>query len=289
MGLAPSWRIAAVVCLASLSLSSCLVRRRLVTRQGKHDTRPLRSASQDELLANIRARYDAVRSFSATLDMTPSLGSVYKGEITEFAGVRGFVLFRKPDEMRIIGLDPVIHTRAFDMVSMGQDFKVLLPSKNRFIEGRNDAPAVSKNKLENLRPIAFLQAMLIHPPDPATEVAVLEDDTDEEHALYILLILNKQNDRLVVARAITFDRLTLEIVRQKIFDAAAVTISDTRYSGWQMFDGISFPSSIDINRPQDGYGVVMTVTKMQMNLDLAADKFELARPEGTQLQVIGAH
>ncbi len=289
MGLAPSWRIAAVVCLASLSLSSCLVRRRLVTRQGKHDTRPLRSASQDELLANIRARYDAVRSFSATLDMTPSLGSVYKGEITEFAGVRGFVLFRKPDEMRIIGLDPVIHTRAFDMVSMGQDFKVLLPSKNRFIEGRNDAPAVSKNKLENLRPIAFLQAMLILPPDPATEVAVLEDDTDEEHALYILLILNKQNDRLVVARAITFDRLTLEIVRQKIFDAAAVTISDTRYSGWQMFDGISFPSSIDINRPQDGYGVVMTVTKMQMNLDLAADKFELARPEGTQLQVIGAH
>lgn len=289
MGLAPSWRIAAVVCLASLPLSSCLVRRRLVTRQGKHDTRPLRSATQDELLANIRARFDAVRSFSATLDMTPSLGSVYKGEITEFAGVRGFVLFRKPDEMRIIGLDPVIHTRAFDMVSMGQDFKVLLPSKNRFIEGRNDAPAVSKNKLENLRPIAFLQAMLILPPDPATEVAVLEDDTDEEHALYILLILNKQNDRLVVARAITFDRLTLEIVRQKIFDAAAVTISDTRYSGWQMFDGISFPSSIDINRPQDGYGVVMTVTKMQMNLDLAADKFELARPEGTQLQVIGAH
>ncbi len=221
------------------------------------------------------------------MDMTPSLGSVYKGEITEFAGVRGFVLFRQPDEMRIIGLDPVIHTRAFDMVSMGPEFKVYLPSKNRFVEGRNDAPATSTNKMENLRPIAFLQALMIHPPDPATETAVLEDDTDEEHALYILLILNTQNNRTVLARSVTFDRQTLEIVRQKIFNAAAVTISDTRYSAWKIFGGISFPSSIDINRPQDGYGVVMTVTKMQMNLDLPADKFELARPEGTQLQVIG--
>ena len=287
MGLAPSWRVAVAVSLLSLSLSSCLVRRRLVTRQGKHDTRPLRSATVDELTANIRARFDSVRSFSATMDMTPSLGSVYKGEITEFAGVRGFVLFRQPDEMRIIGLDPVIHTHAFDMVSMGPDFKVHLPSKNRFVEGRNDAPATSANKLENLRPIAFLQALMIHPPEPATETAVLEDDTDEDHALYILLILNKQNGRTVLARSVTFDRQTLEIVRQKIFNAAAVTISDTRYTAWKIFDGISFPSSIDINRPQDGYGVVMTVTKMQMNLELGADKFELVRPEGTQLQVIG--
>src|SRR5579863_897122 len=218
-----SWRWAAVLCLLTFSSSSCLVRRRVVTRQGKHDTRPLLNAAKDDLTTRIRNLFEPIRSFTSTFDMTPSLGSVYKGEISEFPAVRGYVLFRKPDDIRIIGLDPVIHTRAFDMVSMGQEFRVSLPSKNRFIQGRNDAPTESKNKIENLRPAAFLHAMLIFPPDPATEVAVLEDDTDEDHAFYVLLILSK--DPLRLDRAIYFDRLTLQILRQKAFDQNGLTVS----------------------------------------------------------------
>lgn len=281
--------VAAALCLAALPLSSCLVRRRVVTRQGKHDTRPILTATKEQLIERIRTSFEQVHSFTATLDMTPALGSVYKGEITEFPDVRGYVIFRKPEDIRIIGLDPVIHTRAFDMVSIGPEFRLLLPSKNRFIEGRNDAPAVSKNKIENLRPAAFLQAMLVFPPDPATEVPVLEDDTDEEHALYILLITKKsEGDTILLSRAIYFDRLTLQIVRQKAFDAAGGTVSDTRYSNWENHEGVSFPASLDINRPVDGYGVVMKLVKIQMNGEVAADKFDLPKPENAQLQVIGA-
>lgn len=188
-------RLVAFVLLLMIASSACLVRRRVVTRQGKHDTRPLLTATKDELVQRIHAAFDPVRSFSATLDMTPSLGSVYKGAISEFPAVRGYVVFRKPDSIRIIGLDPVIHSRAFDMVSTGQDFHLSLSSKSLFIEGRNDAPAVSKNKLENLRPVAFLRSMLIYPPDTDTELPVLVDDTDEEHALYILLILRNLPSR----------------------------------------------------------------------------------------------
>lgn len=277
-----------MVCLLAASLSSCLVRRRVVTRQGKHDTRPLLAASKEELIARIRATFDAVHSFTATLDMTPALGSVYKGEITEFPNVRGYVIFKKPDNIRIIGLDPVIRTKAFDMVSTGRDFKLLLPSKSRFFEGRNDVPPASRNKLENLRPSAFLQAMLIFPPNGPDEMPLLEDDTDEDHAFYILLILKKQSDQLWLTRSIYFDRLTLQIVRQKTFDLAGLTISDTRYSDWQNYDNVAFPSNIDINRPLDGYGVVMKLVKMLMNNEVTADKFTLTQPEGTQLQVLGA-
>lgn len=286
MRFALRWKLLAILFLAT-SLPSCLVRRRVVTRQGKHDTRPLLTATKEELLQRIQNAFDQVRSFSATLDMTPAVGSVYKGDITEFAGVRGYVLFLKPDHIRIIGLDPVIHSKAFDMVSLGADFRLLLPSKNRFILGKNDTPATSPNKLENLRPAAFLQAMLVHPPDSKNEMTVLEDDTDEEHALYILLILKKDGDTLWLHRSIYFDRLTLDIVQQKTFDAKTTTVSDTRYSGFQAYGGVHFPSTIDINRPQDGYGVVMKMVELKMNTEIAQDKFELVRPEGTQLHVVG--
>ena len=279
-------KLAALVCLLVVFTSSCLVRRRVVTRQGKHDTRPLLTATKDDLVQRIRATYEPTRSFTSTFDMTPSLGSVYKGEISEFPSVRGYVIFRKPDDIRIIGLDPVIHSRAFDMVSTGKEFHLSLPSKSLFIQGNNEAPANSKNKLENLRPEAFLHAILILPPDPATEAPVIEDDTDEEHAFYVLLILRKQPN-LLVDRAVYFDRLTLQIVRQKAFDSNGLTVSDTRYSNWKNFNGVSFPSSIDINRPEDGYGVVMELVNMKMNTEVTDDKFVLTKPEGAQLKVIG--
>lgn len=287
MGLRPAGRFALITCLLAVCLSGCLVRKRLVTRQGKRDTRPLLTATRDELVERIRAVSSPVQSFSATLDMTPSLGSVNQGAISEFPSVRGYVFFRRADDIRIIGLDPVIHSRAFDMVSTGLDFKLSIPAKNRFIVGRNDAPANSKNKLENLRPAAFIEAMLVRPPDPATETPVLEDDTDEEHAQYILLILNRQHDQIRVVRSVYFDRLSLQIVRQKSFDDAGATTSDTRYKDWKLYGGVSFPSTIDINRPRDGYGVVMTLMKMEMNINLTPDKFELAQPEGTQVRTIG--
>ena len=288
MGIPTPRKLTAIICLLCIALSSCLIRRRVVTRQGKKDTRPLLTATKDELLQKIQTTFNQVQSFSATLDMTPALGSVYTGEITEFPDVRGYVLFRKPDDIRIIGLDPVIRTKAFDMVSTGETFHLLLPSKNRFIEGRNDLPPTSKNKLENLRPSAFLQAMLVHPPDTASEIAVLEDDTDEEHALYILLILKKDGDQLWLHRAIYFNRLDLEILRQKTFDERTLTVSDTRYSGWSPIEGVNFPSTIDINRPEDGYGVVMKLVNMKMNTpEVTAEKFELNKPEGAQVQILG--
>jgi hypothetical protein len=74
-------------------------------------------------------------------------------------------------------------------------------------------------------------------------------------------------------------------VRQKTLDAAGGTVSDTRYSGWKPYSGVSFPSNIDISRPQDGYELAMTVTTMKMNPgDIGPDKFVLNPPQGAQVQ-----
>jgi hypothetical protein len=50
---------------------------------------------------------------------------------------------------------------------------------------------------------------------------------------------------------------------------------------------VSFPKTIDIDRPQDEYAVVLTVVKMEINRGVPDDKFVLEQPEGTVLQVLG--
>jgi hypothetical protein len=222
--------------------------------------------------------------------MTPSEGSVYKGRITEVKDILAYVLYRKPAEIRIIGLYPVVRTKLFDMVSNGADFKFHLSTKNLFVEGANNAPAVSKNKIENLRPDAFFSSMLIRPADDAVETTALIDQTDEDNALYILHFLRKGPHGEVLpsfTRSVWFDRLDLSIVRQIVFDIEGAIASDTRYSKWQKYGDAIFPSHIDLNRPKDGYGVVMDVIEMKMNKPLTDENFALTQPEGTQLQVIG--
>lgn len=273
---------------STASLTGCLARRRLITRHGALPNRALMTATKEDLINRMRRLNDNVKSFSATVDMTPAVGSVYKGEITEYKDVRAYVLFRRPAEIRIVGLYPVVRSKAFDMVSTGNQFRIYIPSKNRFVEGANDAPADSPNKLENLRPAAFLDAMLIPPPEPGDQT-VLEDATDETDALYIVHFLSKDDaGNPIISRNVWFDRQTLRIVRQKSFSKAGITVSDTRYHDWKVYNNVAFPSGIDINRPVDGYGVVMTVTQLDANKKLTDDKFSLPQPEGTQLQVIGA-
>jgi outer membrane lipoprotein-sorting protein len=282
----------ALALFLGLTSTSCLYTKRVILRHGKKvsaGTAPvLLTSTRDELNTRIANIYNALKSFQATVDMTPSIGSVYTSSITEIKDVRAHILFRKPAEIRILGQLPVVRSTAFDMVSNGSDFKVFLNSKNLFIEGSNTAPAVSQNKLENLRPEAFLSSLLIRPAGP-DETPVLEDQTDEDNALYILHYIKKAPDGpLMISRNVWFDRIDLSIVRQKVFNQAAETVSDTRYSKWQAYTGVMFPAHVDINRPKDGYGVVLDIVDMQMNAAVTDDKFVLNQPEGAQLRVIGA-
>ena len=115
------------------------------------------------------------------------------------------------------------------------------------------------------------------------------DFVDEDNALYIQFFIRKApNGDPVPVRGVWFDRIDLNIVRQTVYDESGALISDTRYSKWQQYNGVTFPAHIDINRPKDQYGVALDVIVMQMNVNLTDDKFVLNQPEGSQLQLIGA-
>ncbi len=281
---------AVITVLTAMSLSSCLVRRRTVPppgQPGRHETRPLLKATKEELLTRVRNFSAAIQSFSMKTDMAPSVGGIYGGKVTDYPTITGYILFKRPEQIRVIGLDPVVHSTILDMASSGNDFRVSIPTKNLFIEGKNDAPATSANKLENLRPVAFRNSLLIEPPDPGV-ATLLEDDTDETKAVYIVFSIKRNGDDLRLLRNIYFDRYTLDISRQKTFDDSGNITSDTIYSNWKDFGGIRFPATIDLQRPLDGYELVLTVLNLKLNnaADVTEDRFVLNPTPNQQVRVL---
>jgi outer membrane lipoprotein-sorting protein len=279
---------AVFLCLASVGLSSCLARRRVITRAGGKVTQTLLVSDVHALIDIVARQYEAVHDFNATVDLVPALGSTEKNRIVEYKDVRGFVLFRKPADIRIVGLLPVVRTTAFDMVSNGSTFKLYIPSKDRFITGRNEIVSPAPEKLYNLRPQHFLDALLVRPIDPLLDKPLLENFTDEDNAAYILhLVREDSGGALRITRTIWFSRLTLHIARQVVFDEHSNILTDARYSDWQNYDGVPFPKHVEINRPRDEYAVVLTVVKLDVNKGVDDAKFVLDRPEGSKLQVLG--
>lgn len=264
--------------------TGCLVRTRTVVPHGKPTNKPLLTAEKQELLDRIHRLSDPIKSFSLKVDMSPTVGGVFGGKVTDYPTIHSFIFFRRRDQIRVIGLDPVVHSTILDMLSLGNDFRVSIPTKSLFIEGSNDAPATSKNKLENLRPIAFLNSLIIDPAQP-DEAVILEDDSDETMATYELMFLLRDHDELRIRRSIYFDRYTLDIIRQRTFDAAGHVSSETKYSNWEMHNSARFPSVIDMARPQDGYALQMTVTEFKLNPpDVTDDKFVLDPPPNAQIK-----
>jgi hypothetical protein len=278
----------ALVCLLSVGFSSCFARRRLIARKGANTTQPLLTADRQTLLDSVIRQFEAVRDFNAEVDMVPALGTAEKSKITEYKDVRAYILFRQPSDIRLIGLYPVVRTKAFDMVSNGLDFKLYVPSRNRFLVGKNEIEAPSANKLENLRPQHFLEAMMVRPVDLKTEKVLLMNLTDEDNAFYIIPVVHENgNGQLQLSRSIWFNRYNLSIARQFIFDDKGNILTDARYSEWKAYDNVPFPKHIEINRPKDEYAVVIDVVKMDINKGVSQEKFALAQPEGSILQVVG--
>jgi outer membrane lipoprotein-sorting protein len=279
-----------LLCLIVLGLSSCLVRKRSIRRTGAGavKTPNLLVANRETLVNEIARQFQAIHDFTATVDMIPALGTAEKSKITEYKDVRAYIIFRKPADIRIIGLYPIVRNTAFDMLSNGPTFELYVPSRNRFLTGSNEIIKPSENKLENLRPTHFLDAMIVHPIDTEVDKLLLENFTDEDDAFYILHVVREATPgELTLVRTIWFSRIDLQLARQLIFDSAGNILTDARYSEWRSYDNIHFPKHIEINRPRDEYGVVIDVVKMDINKGVSDDKFVLKQPPGSTLQVVG--
>ncbi len=112
-------------------------------------TAPLQTASVSQLESQISARDAAIKTLNASVLITASTGGGKEGQVKTYTSFRGYIYVRKPRELRVIMVLPVIGSEAMDMVSNGSSFKMLIPPQKRAIVGTNEVTKPSKNALEN--------------------------------------------------------------------------------------------------------------------------------------------
>jgi outer membrane lipoprotein-sorting protein len=280
------------ISLAALLLgeTGCLFRTRLV--EVRTSTAKLQTATKQDLINRINAEATQIKTLNATVEIATSVGGEKKGKVTDYQEITGFILVRKPDMLRMIGLFPIVRNRAFDMVSDGDQFKLYVPAKNKFYIGSAQVTRPSANPLENLRPQVIYNALLL-PEIDKDEVAVLENDTENivdqktkklvEQPDYVINIIRRSGDNWYLARKIIFERVHLVPHRQIIFDVNGNVATEATYQIYQDYNGVSFPNVIEINRPQEEYSIRLTVDKMTINDPLRDDQFALQQPPGSQL------
>ena len=78
-----------------------------------------------------------MQTLNATVNIDTSVGGESKGKVTDYQEISGYILVRRPNMMRMIGLFPMVRNKAFDMVSDGNEFKLWIPVKNKFYVGHN--------------------------------------------------------------------------------------------------------------------------------------------------------
>src|ERR1700692_1494190 len=159
--------------LAMLSTTGCVFRTRPVEEQ--YSKAPLKESTQQGLIDSINKKAQSIHSLKATVDIDSSSGGVKKGHVTDYKEIRGYVLARQPNSFHMIGLLPIVRTTAVDLVSDGNEFKLWIPPRNRFVIGRNGMPTQNTDQpMENIRPQNIYDALLIPPINPETELAVME-------------------------------------------------------------------------------------------------------------------
>ena len=280
-----------ILSLALLPTMGCLFRTRPVEDQ--YSKAPLKESTQQGLIDSINQQAEAIHTLKATVDIDSSAGGIKKGHVTDYKEIRGYVLAKRPDALHLIGLMPFVRTTAFDMVSDGQDFKLWIPPKNKFVTGENRVATPNPDQpMESIRPQNIYEALLIRRIDPNTEIAVLENGYETLHdgkghrvlqEDYELTVIKKSGEGWILERKIIFGRTDLKPHRQFIYSEDGKVATDAKYAEYKDFNGFSFPSRIEIFRPEEEYDITLNMLKVDINLPLRDDQFVLEQPAGAQV------
>ena len=267
----------------------------------KEEIRPQLESSEAKLLADYNEHARGIQSLQATVDLIPSTGTTYSGVIEEYHDVQGFILARLPAMVRVIGQAPVVAKNVFDMVSDGREFRIFIPSKNTFLVGSATLAASSKKPIENLRPQHVVEALFW--PEFASDEKVLFEQFDSDTGrFYILTLLRTlESGKLEIARKVWYDRADLRVSQVQLFGAGGRLDSNIEYSDWQPVPAApatgvasaatvpqtTYARDIHIWRPQDDYKLEIRISKLTLNEPIAADRFVLAQPAGSDLIHVG--
>src|SRR5256885_1928328 len=84
------------------SLTGCLFRRHAPEHTIATNVH-LQQATLEQLVKNINAEADQIKTLNATVDIAASSGGPKKGKVTDFTEISGYILMRAPDMLRMLG------------------------------------------------------------------------------------------------------------------------------------------------------------------------------------------
>jgi outer membrane lipoprotein-sorting protein len=286
---------AAALVFPSLLLSGCGIL--WTTRKLPVPKAPsiVQTVTPDELVTRVNQRWAALDSLNATVEIQASVLKSKEGMARDYTTIRGHILMRKPEMLRVLGQVPVLGTRAFDMASDGTNFSLFIPQKNLAIKGLDAVSKKSANQLENLRPGFFFDAMVVRGLQPDDLYSVVSDTETVEDAArkhlftvpeYVLSISRPKpgTNELKPVRVITFRRDDLLPAQQDLYDSEGNLETIVDYKNYQDFDSVRYPSTIIIKRPLEEYQIVLTVESVKENMTLTDDQFHFKIPDGTKVQ-----
>lgn len=284
--------------LAAVGLTGCFSTTQIVQRTQAPDV--YRSTSVENLEKIISDRDTSIKTLNASVLLIASTGGGKEGKVVTYTSFKGYIFVRKPHDLRVIMLLPVLGSRALDMVSNGDTFTLMHATGGHgdvWIQGSNTVTTPSKNGLENLRPPVFFDSLLV-PGVSADEYVslseserVLAPPSKHQPAIeepdYDLAVLKKESgNALHLERLVHFSRVTLLPFQQDIYNDKGEAETIATYDKYQDFNGIQFPMLIDIKRPLDEYELKLQVTKLTLNQPLENDQFELKIPPGVTVQTM---
>jgi outer membrane lipoprotein-sorting protein len=277
--------------LVAAFVGGCSVSTKTTVKPGEAPA-PLLNATKEQLVEKYDHLAEAICSLNAAVTMKLTAGTAYTGVIEQYHEVKGFILGQKPASIRAIGQAPVVGKNIFDMVSDGETFHIFIPSKNKFLVGAANAERPSAKPIESLRPQHLLDALFWQPIPEGAPVLFEEANEPTSHS-YVLTILRRNGKASAaantweIARKVWFDRSDLNIARMETFASAGKVNSDMRYSDWQASGAASYPRQITLTRPGNDYQLGIGINKLTLNETIAADRFVLEQPAGTELVRVG--
>jgi len=277
-------------------LTGCLSHTRIVPKTRVATV--VMGTSLDQLVKQIDARYKAIESMNATIEISGISGGNLQGEIKESVALAGYLFIRKPEDLRIYLKVPIVSSLALDMASDGKNFKLYIPSHHTAIIGSNQVTTPSKNALENLRPQVFFDSLLVNGVGEDQLVSMTLDthvldnsahkkgDLIEEPEYELSILATPKGKEVHTLRVIHIGRSNLLPYKQEIYDERGQIVTRALYSDYQIHGEIEYPTKIQIERPLDHYGLNLTIIKLTLNEKLEDDQFDLKIPEGVPIQTM---
>lgn len=236
---------------------------------------PARELSAEELVAHYNSQVATIQSLQLNLDIgsasltPPGLWRRVVGAAAWVAGrrrgvggrnyttVQGFLLLRKPAQLRLLGTRPLVGGRAFDLASDGDAFEVSLPTSNEYITGRNDCvPAAARTSLERLRPAEIFAAL---PAFPLSAGARVEMEAERKDAYRVWVDESPAGGRFG-RREMTFSRTDLRLDRQVFYNARGARELTANYRDYGMAGAVEFPGTITMDHP-GVYALLLELTQ----------------------------